>query len=472
MTDTYEVTQGASDSGAPSGANTEFPSPSAPLAVARQIFQDYQHEDSPTLVSWRGGWMRWHTTHWAELDTAALRSEVYRTLEDAWCDDEDKGLIDWNPNRRKVADVLEAMAAVGHVSADLDPPSWLDVHQPANGIISCRNGLLRISNRRLTDHTPTYFNVVSVPFDYEQDAPKPVAWLEFLDSVWPDDPNSIALLQEYTGYVLSGRTDMQKALMLIGPTRSGKGTYARLLSALVGRGNACGPTLASLGTNFGLSPLLGKPLAIIADARLGDGNVRTVVERLLSITGEDMLTVDRKFKEPWSGKLPTRFVVLSNELPRFGDASGAIVNRFLVLQMTNSFLGKEDRTLDARLSCELPGILSWALDGLERLESNGHFTVPASSGDATRLMADLASPISAFVRDRCVRNPAAHISCAAIYEAWKTWCEDNGHSPGSNALFSRNLRAAVPELIPTRPRVDGERERRYERIGLRQDDPS
>ena len=25
-----------------------------------------------------------------------------------------------------------------------------------------------------------------------------------------------------------------------------------------------------------------------------------------------MLTVDRKYKEPWSGKLPTRFMIISN----------------------------------------------------------------------------------------------------------------------------------------------------------------
>ena len=42
-----------------------------------------------------------------------------------------------------------------------------------------------------------------------------------------------------------------------------------MLANLVGRAHVAGPTLASLGTNFGLSPLLGKPLAIISDARLG-----------------------------------------------------------------------------------------------------------------------------------------------------------------------------------------------------------
>jgi putative DNA primase/helicase len=41
-------------------------------------------------------------------------------------------------------------------------------------------------------------------------------------------------------------------------------------------------------------------------------------------------------------KLPSRFLILSNELPRFGDASGAIARRFIVLVMKRSFLGEEN----------------------------------------------------------------------------------------------------------------------------------
>jgi putative DNA primase/helicase len=266
--------------------------------------------------------------------------------------------------------------------------------------------------------------------------------------------------------VLSGRTDMQKMLLLIGPTRSGKGTIARMLIELIGRGHVAGPTLASLGTNFGLSPLLGKPLAIISDARLGNTPAHTVVERLLSITGEDMLTVDRKFRDPWSGKLPTRFVILTNELPRFRDSSGAIANRLLILQMTKSFLGREDRTLDSRLRAELPSILAWALQGLDRLNANGKFTVPGSSEDAANLMADLASPVSAFVRDRCVRGPDKSVPADRLYDAWRSWAEDNGHHAGAKSTFGRDLRAVAPELKVTQPRVNGGRERHYERIGL------
>jgi len=455
-----------------------FPPPTAPLEVARRVYHAHRDQGHRTLLCWRGGWMRWNRSHWSEIDAAALRSSVYEILGDAAYEAKVKvaGVVveerrPWNPDKRKVANVIEAMAAVGHLDADVDPPAWIGLHSaaetPAGQMISCRNGLLNLAHRTLTKHSPALFNVVSVPFDYLPDAGEPTVWKDFLTSVWGEDQQSVQLLQEYLGYVLSGRTDMQKLLLLIGPTRSGKGTIARMLTELVGRLQVAGPTLASLGTNFGLSPLLGKPLAIISDARLGDTPTHTVVERLLSITGEDMLTVDRKFRDPWSGKLPTRFVVLSNELPRFKDSSGAIANRLLILQMTESFLGREDRTLDARLAAELPAILLWALEGLARLTANGRFTVPASSRDAAALMMDLASPVSAFVRDRCDRGPDLSVTVDDLYAAWKSWAIDNGHQPGAKSTFGRNLRASVPNLKVSQTVTGDMRVRQYNGITVR-----
>jgi hypothetical protein len=42
-----------------------------------------------------------------------------------------------------------------------------------------------------------------------------------------------------------------------------------VLTRLVGIDNTVAPTLAGLGVNFGLAPLIGKRIAIISDARLG-----------------------------------------------------------------------------------------------------------------------------------------------------------------------------------------------------------
>ena len=170
--------------------------------------------------------------------------------------------------------------------------------------------------------------------------------------------------------------------MIVGPKRSGKGTIARVIRALIGPANACGPTLASLSTNFGLWPFLGKSLAIVSDARLsGRTDSQIVVERLLSISGEDALTIDRKNLEPVTGKLPTRIMLLSNELPRLGDSSVPLAGRMLLLRLRESFYGREDHALTDKLLSELPGILNWAIVGWSTLRGRGRFAQPESAAD-------------------------------------------------------------------------------------------
>ena len=89
-----------------------------------------------------------------------------------------------------------------------------------------------------------------------------------------------------------------------------------------------------------------------------------MVERLLSISGEDTLTANRKYRDQWTGKLPSQLHVLSNELPQLGDASTAVVGRMVLLLTTLSWLGREDPNLEPALHTELTGNLNWALNGL------------------------------------------------------------------------------------------------------------
>lgn len=454
------------------GRRFDAPPPWAPMEVAQQVCRLFRTDGVPTLVSWRGGFMRWDTTHWVEVEAKQMRSHLYRSLSRATYEHATAAGAEtrnWNPDRRKVGNVMEAVGARAHVTSDIDPPSWFPgsvAETEASQMVSCANGLLDLRRRALVDHTPLLFNLVSVPFDYNPNAPRPAAWLEFLGSLWHDDPDSIMLLQEFFGYLLSGRTDMHKMLALIGPMRAGKGTIARALTTLVGKANVAGPTLSGLGTNFGLSPLLGKPVAVISDARLGSGPSHTVVERLLSITGEDTLTVDRKYREPWTGRLPTRFVMLSNELPRFMDSSGAIATRMLILQLTKSFLDREDRTIETRLVHDMPGILNWALDGLDRLIANGRFTVPRSAEAAATMMMDLASPVSAFVREMCELGPDRLVDKDSLYFSWKMWADANGHHAGAKITFGRSLHAAVPGLGRADISVGGKRVHGYRGISL------
>jgi putative DNA primase/helicase len=327
--------------------------------------------------------------------------------------------------------------------------------------------LVHVPTRTLLPHTPSFFTHHSLPFAFLPEAPRPARWLDFLGDLWAHDESSIAALQEVIGYVLGGDTRQQKIFLLVGPKRAGKGTIGRVLVGLLGAHHVAAPTLASLSTNFGLQPLVGKPLALVSDARLSNkADSKIVVERLLSVSGEDSLTIDRKYRDPWTGRLPTRFVVLTNELPRLTDSSGALASRFVVFVLMKSFYGAENPRLTDELLTEAPAIFNWALEGLDRLNARGYFVTPESGNDAIQQLEDLSSPISAFIRDRCVIGSTYMLETETLWVAWKTWCEGENRHPGIKAGFGRDLKAAAPTLKRVRPREGDGRDYVYAGIGL------
>jgi hypothetical protein len=91
----------------------------------------------------------------------------------------------------------------------------------------------------------------------------------------------------------------------------------------------------------------------------------------------------------------------------------------MLLMLSRSWLGKEDHELEQRLHVELPGILNWALAGLERLtiDNDNRFTRLASAEEAITTMRDLASPVAAFVREKCEINANNDIEVDLLYSA-------------------------------------------------------
>ena len=192
-----------------------------------------------------------------------------------------------------------------------------------------------------------------------------------------------------------------------------------------------------------------------------------VTERLLSITGEDALDVDRKFREAVTVELDTRIVVATSELPRLADASGALSGRLLILSLRQSFYDREDHGLTDRLLAELPGILMWSLDGLRRLRKRGRFVQPARGAELQEELDDLASPVGAFVKEACTVEPGASVRCDQLFGRWRTWCVENGRDHvGTIQNFGRDLRAADVGVSTVKSRTGGSRVRFYEVVLL------
>ena len=439
-------------------------------AYVREFHQIAQHR---TLHGYGGLLLEWRGNHYTEIEDESVKHRLQPWLHNALRYEYNSRthlveLVDFESNPNTVRHVLETIRSFVHLPASTVTPSWLSEapdQPPALEILPCKTSNLHIPTSRVLNATPALFTINALDFDYDPDPDPPESWIKFLERLFGDDLESVELLQDWMGYCLTSDTRQQKILLLVGPRRSGKGTIARVLTRLVGAGNVAGPTTSGLARPFGLQPLIDKSLAIVSDARFNGENIAIVVERLLCISGEDALTIDRKFLSSVTMKLATRFMFLTNELPRLNDASTALAGRFLVLRLTHSFYDQEDTGLTQRLLGELPGILKWALEGWKRLQERGRFFQPASSSDAIQDLEDLSSPVHAFVREHCVTGPGHRVDLDRLYQVWTSWCQQEGRTVVTHkGTFGRDLVAAVP----------GVRRRRgtgltpfYDGIGLR-----
>ncbi len=464
--------------------------PDDPHRLARLVLEHRFTNEAgeTTLVFWRDEWWRWNDSAYETVSDKELRAEICRVIKS---DFDQANLVELETPRKEgepppfaqkvkaslLTNVWDALMSLCVLPGNVSQPSWLvdESPFPASEVIATKSALVHLPSLvagqpSTLPPTPQFFSAGCVDYGFDSDADCP-SWLAFLKSLWPDDPQSIETLQEWFGYLLLPDTRQHKLLIMIGPPRSGKGTIARASKGVIGERSLASPTLSSLAGPFGLWPLHGKTVALIPEARLGrNTDAIAVVERLLSISGEDPQDIHRKNLPTITGvKLATRFVLMTNELPNLRDSSGAFSNRVVLLRTTQSWLGKEDKQLDERIKRELPGILNWSIQGWQRLQERGHFLQPDSGRELLSELSDLTSPVSQFVRERCVVGPEWATPIDDLFAAWQNWCEEHGRQhAGTQQTFGRDLHARITGLTVSQPRTDiGGRIRVYAGIGLR-----
>lgn len=445
--------------------------PNDPYRTARRL----KDELLPDAIHTNDDWLAWREGAYRDVEDDTVKSMLWSELDASFVRvkrDDSFEFERLKPSRTRVGEVLAAMQGLAHRPvSSVVPPVWLDGQGPSPfEIVACRNGLLHVPSGELLPATPRFFTRQALDIDFEPDAPVPTEWLRFVDQVF-SDKQAVELLQDWFGYLLLPDVSQQKILLMVGPTRSGKGVTQRVITQLVGAGNTCNPKSGSLGSgNVGtLQPLIGKTVAFISDARFGGrSDKHAITETLLTISGGDPVTIDRKHKEAWSGMLPTRFVMLSNELPSLKDNSPALANRFIPLIFRESFLGREDHGLADRIvGSELPGVLNWALDGWRRLRERGRFVMPDVSRDAISEILELGSPAAHFLRDLCVVEPGRQIEKPILFEAYVTWCRKNEMHYGDLSHFARDIIAASNNQVRSkRGSVGGRRVNQFEGVDL------
>ncbi|CAK0777380.1 hypothetical protein WCLP8_560013 [uncultured Gammaproteobacteria bacterium] len=141
----------------------------------------------------------------------------------------------------------------------------------ASGFIVGRNGAVNPETGAMVPHSPELYATSRIEADIDAAAVCPI-WLSFLEAAFadltPDEAvRCIDTLAEVFGSFLirRKRRELTKALLVVGPTRTGKSQVATVARGLVG-GRPSGIRAVSLAEHFGVEPLIGASAWIADDA--------------------------------------------------------------------------------------------------------------------------------------------------------------------------------------------------------------
>lgn len=432
------------------------------------------------LFHWlHGEWYRHNGTFYEPVEDKLLDGDLYEyfnqfdVIEKSGKDVKCKRL---NPNSHFIRDVQHALGAAVYVKVPkgVFEPFRINSgeHIDVTRTIVFRNGLLDVDTGDLRPLTPDIFVTSTLPYDYDPKAQCRL-WRGFVRDVFNGDHGCHDLLQEWFGYNMIASNHMQQMLFLFGVPGSGKSTTIDILATLLGEERICPLNIEDMTSQFGLEQLVGKYAAIITEDKAANRtDADKVLQKLKKITGQDMISVARKYKEAVHVRFFSRFTYAGNELPRFHDEPQAMMRRFLLLFFPNNYYerdGGPDRTLGLRIKAEVQGIANWALEGLRRLLVNGKFTEPMPSQEHLQDFRELSSPLSAMISEHCELgdSPECWAPIEALYELHRAFYEEQGLTPMGSALFKSRIKTVIPSLERARRTVAGEQVYVYKGIRVK-----
>lgn len=328
----------------------------------------------------------------------------------------------------------------------------------SNGTIDLRTGQLRKPDR---DDLIT--RATEVAYDPHAAAPR---WNAFLREIMCGDLELVDYLQRAVGYTLTGDTSEQVLFLLFGSGANGKSTFLNFLRKILG-GYAMTADVRTLmahsqqGPRNDLAAMRGARLVVSSEVEDGSRFAEVLVKLA---TGGDMISARFLYGEFFEYEPNFKLWIAANHKPVIRGDDYAIWRRIRLIPFALTLSpDKIDRTLDATLTLELPGILRWAVEGCLAWQRHGLDT-PVSVQQATVEYRSEMDHLGQFLEDRCEVSAGRTVGATELFDAYRIWAHRQGlEHPWTQTKFATRLRERLPSVTPMRT-MHG---RGYRGIGLR-----
>jgi len=396
----------------------------------------------------RGRWLVWRKHWWSEdnvalvyqraKSVARMRRQAASQIADI---KEQTSEVAWAIKSEAWAR-LEAMLKLAESEYPLSDsgegwdanPMLLGV---SNGVVDLRTGTLRdgLQADKITLHS-------DIAFDPSAQCPR---WLQFLCEVFGNDRTTIRYIQRAIGYSLTGHTTEQCLFLLDGSGANGKSTFLEVVRRVLG---AYAYNLPFSAFELTSRPSIPNDIAAMAGKRFVTAietseSARLNEARIKMLTGCDPITARPLYGEFFtyapSGKLWLAF----NHLPEVQDNSHGYWRRIRLIPFCQKFEGAAiDKNLLNKLIAEAPGILFWAVQGVQLWIQEGLGELPVVILDATESYRTASDPLEDFITEQCVVSPSSRATAGMTWTLYQGWEKENGvFPPMSRKSLSQRLEA-------------------------------
>jgi P4 family phage/plasmid primase-like protien len=353
------------------------------------------------------------------------------------------------------------------------PELWRDeIPWDQHGKIPTRSGLIDPLSGELEAARPDHFCTWRIECDYDPQATCPW-WVTYLDDLFIGDDKvrkeNIRVIQEVLGAALIDKKPrgISKAFVAQGETNTGKSGLVNVMGGLFGSGNEITTPLEALEGAHGLMPFIKRAPWVLHEAfRPGkwhlSSDFKAIVTHnavMINIKNGPMLRTVVRSPIFWA----------TNYLPQFRETTKAIVSRIIVVRCTREFA--EDAPLvgaaaEARrlgfaepseflLATEMPGILNWAIAGLQAALKRGFIELSDSIRATANEIRRDGNPVAAFVEECIKFNPKRMVSIPDFCMAFSVWHEEQ-RGEGGREWGNRQIGKLVRSLSNLRIAIDDE----------------
>lgn len=348
-------------------------------------------------------------------------------------------------------------------------PCWLPGGLSASGWTFMRNCILNVEMAAkkisgvpvdqecvIREHTPDLFSTFHVGYDYEPEAKCP-KFEKFIADIQPS-PEGREILQLLCGLALVPDTRYEVIFLLYGEAGTGKTTFTEILKAVVGPANVCCLPLNKFTEKHSSHLLTENLLNIVGDLPTSDGHVSlNQIEGILKdVASGGTIPVERKNKDPMTAPAIARCVFASNSLPTFADRSNGIWDRIRIIPFNERFRGTPMHNPNLKAEIigeELPGVFNWALTGLIKLRGLQRFPEHPEGrtiANEHRLACDHERE---FLSEGYEASNGAYVGKSELYEAYQSFCRQNGYHSKNAANFGREVKRVFPNANEERKRT-------------------